>query len=266
MGAPGQAQCVLALFEARHGHPTGIGGLGGAIQDASVQKGAHAVPVRGHVRAFAHGAYAVVHQCLRIFATDLVLGGAGHGDVNGHPPWPLALVEADVIEAIRHLGDAAAALFLEFANELQQIVVQAAWDVNEAGGVRQGDHSCPEGDRFLGGVDGHVAGTRNRHRFPFDAVPGVVEHVFAEVHATVPSGFRAHQAAAEVQALAGQDAGVAVRQAQVLPEQHADFPGADANVASGNVGVLADVPMELDHQRLAKAFHLAVALALGVEV
>ena len=62
------------------------------------------------------------------------------------------------------------------------------------------------------------------------------------------------------------DAGEAVLEPLVLAEQVADLPGADADVAGGDVGVFADVAVEFDHQRLAEAHDLAVGLALRVEV
>ena len=41
---------------------------------------------------------------------------------------------------------------------------------------------------------------------------------------------------------------------------------ADADVARGNVGVLADVTVQFHHEGMAEAHDLAVALALWVEV
>ena len=54
--------------------------------------------------------------------------------------------------------------------------------------------------------------------------------------------------------------------ALVLAEQEADLAGADTDVARGDVGVLADVAVELGHEGLTEAHDLAVAAALGVEV
>ena len=54
--------------------------------------------------------------------------------------------------------------------------------------------------------------------------------------------------------------------ALVLAEQEADLAGADTDVARGDVGVLADVAVELGHEGLTEAHDLAVVAALGVEV
>ena len=48
-----------------------------------------------------------------------------------------------------------------------------------------------------------VAGTRDGHAFAFDGFTATLEHFLGEVHATETGGFRADQAAAVAQALAG---------------------------------------------------------------
>jgi hypothetical protein len=69
------------------------------------------------------------------------------------------------------------------------------------------------------------------------------------------------------EALAGEHAGlVAVGDALVLAEQVADLAGADADVTGRHVGVLADVAVELGHERLAEAHDLGLGAALRVEV
>ena len=55
-------------------------------------------------------------------------------------------------------------------------------------------------------------------------------------------------------------------EAPVLAEEIADLARADADVAGGDVGELADVLIELVHEALAEAHDLAVALALRIEV
>src|SRR5690606_19036534 len=66
---------------------------------------------------------------------------------------------------------------------------------------------------------------------------------------------------------AGEDARlVAVGDSLVLAEQIADLALAHSDVAGRDVGVLAQVAVQLGHQRLTEAHDLAVAAALGVEV
>ena len=101
----------------------------------------------------------------------------------------------------------------------------------------------------------------------FDALIADFEHFLSKEGQTVAGGFRADQGAAEVQALARQHAGLkTVGQALVLSIHVADFPPAHANVTGGNVGVFADMAIELGHEALAEPHDFAVALALGIEV
>src|SRR5690606_12054967 len=100
-----------------------------------------------------------------------------------------------------------------------------------------------------------------RHRV---ATP--VEHVLAEVDTAVAGRPRPDERTAEGHALAGEDTGDAVLQALVRAVQIPDLPGTHADVAGGDVGVLADVAVQLHHERLAEPHHLALAVRLRVEV
>ncbi len=53
---------------------------------------------------------------------------------------------------------------------------------------------------------------------------------------------------------------------RVLAEQVADLAAADADVTRGDVGVLAEVAVQLVHERLAEAHDLGVRAAVRVEV
>ena len=80
-------------------------------------------------------------------------------------------------------------------------------------------------------------------------------------------GFSAYLRTAPAEALAGQDAGlVPVGDPLVLAEQVADLALAHADVAGRDVGVLAEVAVELGHERLAEPHDLGVRAALRVEV
>src|SRR5690606_25981992 len=94
-----------------------------------------------------------------------------------------------------------------------------------------------------------------------------LQHLGGEDGRTVAGGLLAHEGAAPVQALAGEDAGlVAVGEALVLAEEVADLAGAHADVTGGDVGVLAHVAVQLGHEGLAEAHDLAVAAAVRIEV
>ena len=94
---------------------------------------------------------------------------------------------------------------------------------------------------------------------PAQGFLGVVAHAVA-------GGLGAGERAAELQTLAGQDAGVLVADALVLAEQVADLAATHVDVAGGNVGELADVAAQLGHERLAETHHFSVGTALRVEV
>src|SRR5690606_38455151 len=80
-------------------------------------------------------------------------------------------------------------------------------------------------------------------------------------------GLGAHLRAAPADALAGEDAGlVAVRDLAVHAEHVADLAAAHADVTRGNIGVLADVAVQLVPETLAEAHDLGLALSLQVEV
>ena len=113
---------------------------------------------------------------------------------------------------------------------------------------------------------GHVSGAGDGHPLAFEAAVDALEHFLGEVYAAVAGGFRADQAAAVGDALAGQHRGELVGQALVLAEQVADLAAADADVTGRHVEVGADVAVQLAHEGLAEAHHFVVALALGVEV
>ena len=93
------------------------------------------------------------------------------------------------------------------------------------------------------------------------------EHLLGEEDGTVAGGLGAHLGAAPSGSLAGEHPGlVAVGDLAVRAEQVADLAAADADVAGRNVGVLAEVAVQLAHERLAEAHDLGVALAVRVEV
>ena len=87
-----------------------------------------------------------------------------------------------------------------------------------------------------------------------------------EIAQAEAGGLGAGQGTAVAQPFAGEHAGELVPDLLVLAEEETDLPGAHADIASGHVGVRADVALELGHKGLAEPHDLGVALALGVEV
>lgn len=93
------------------------------------------------------------------------------------------------------------------------------------------------------------------------------EQLLHEVDAAVAGRLRPSEAAAVLDALAGQHAGlVAAADALVLAEHVADLARADADVARRHVDVGAEVLLQLGHEALREAHDLQVRLALRIEV
>ena len=121
--------------------------------------------------------------------------------------------------------------------------------------------------RLVDRVDRDVARTRDTDALALERLAVHREHLLREVHRAIAGGLGAHLGAAPLHALAGEHAGlVPVGDLAVLAEEVADLARADADVAGGDVGVLAEVPVELVHERLAEPHDLGIRTAVRVEV
>src|SRR6185503_6150532 len=112
----------------------------------------------------------------------------------------------------------------------------------------------------------HVARAGHRHALAAQILAARAQHRLDEVDTAVAGGLGPDQRAAPGAALAGEHASELVLELLVHAEEVADLAAADADVPRRHVGVGPDVPPQLGHERLAEAHHLAVGLALGVEV
>ena len=111
-----------------------------------------------------------------------------------------------------------------------------------------------------------MPGPGHQDRLAVDAVVLGSQHLLSEVDRAVAGRLGPDEAAAPLDALAGENPGELVRQLLVLAEQEADLTSANTDVPGRDIGARADVSVELAHEGLAEAHDLAVALALGVEV
>ena len=149
----------------------------------------------------------------------------------------------------------------------EQVEVDAVRFVDEAARVRTGHHHRAELVQFLDGVDRHVARARDDAALSVERLALSAQHLLGEEHRPVSRRLGSYQRPTPRDSFAGEHARlVAVRDPLVLPEHEADLAVAHADVAGGNVGHLADVAVQLGHEALAEAHHLAVRAALGVEV
>ncbi len=200
----------------------------------------------------------------RVGLADLVLGRAGQRDLAGHlpdgaarhPPGPRPRRGVGVQPPPRNLLDL-----------LEQLRVDALLVDQVAGRVRAGHHLPAELGDLLDRIDRHVARSRHHHPAPLQGQAAGLEHLGHEDGAPVPGRLGPHRRAAPPQALAGQRARlVAVGDPLVLAEQVADLARADPDVPGGDVGVGAEVAVQLGHEALAEPHHLPLGAALGVEI
>ncbi|SPC23247.1 conserved hypothetical protein [Cupriavidus oxalaticus] len=262
---PRQAHRVLRHFQPGGRHAAGVAGLARRVEDLRVDEAVDGFQRRWHVGAFGHADHAVAEQRLGIIAVQLVLRCARQRDVGRHMPRGAAGFEG-------HAGaggkvDQAAALFVLEGHDFSQLLGgHALRVVQHAAGVRQRQHLGAQLDRLLGSVLRHVARAGDQHAQAVERAAATVQHFLREVDGAVAGGFRSHQAAAIGQALAGKDAGGLVRQLLHHAGHEAHFTRAHADVAGRDIGVRAQVTVQLGHQRLAEAHHFGVGLALGIEV
>ena len=225
----------------------------------------HAREFRRHVGPLHNGLDPVGDERRCFVRVDLILGGAGNGHVTGDVPRPLALVVFDA-EVFGIFPDPASANLLEFHHPGKLVLVETVPVVDESVGVAGGDYPGAQVDEFFDGVLSHVARPRHGTNLPPQAVAPVGQHVLQEVHGSVSRGLAPDQAPAVGQTLAGHDADPAVHDPLVLAEHEADLARSDADVAGGDISILADVTVEFGNQGLAEPHDFTIGLSLGVEV
>ena len=104
---------------------------------------------------------------------------------------------------------------------------------------------APSSVALMHGAPGDVAEAGDGDGLALEAVALGLQHFLGEVDDAEAGGLGTDEAAAPVQALAGQHAGELVGELLVLAEHVADFAAAHADVAGGHVGVGADVAEQL---------------------
>ncbi len=170
------------------------------------------------------------------------------------------------MEAVGVLTDASAPHVLQFHHVCQLLGVDPVGVVDEPVRVRDRQRLCTQFDQLLDCVLSDVATAGHEATLAFEGFRTRGKHLLGEVDGSVARRLRPDLGSAPVEALAGEDAGELVGDPLVLPEQEADLPGADTDVARWHVGELADVTVELCHEGLAETTDLSVALSLRVKV
>src|SRR5690606_7689421 len=109
-------------------------------------------------------------------------------------------------------------------------------------GIRAGDDLAAELLNLFDRIDRDIAGARDDDTLALEVHAPRREHALHEVGRAIACRLRPRARSAIRQRLAGEDTGlVSIGQPLVLAEHVADLTTADADIASGNVGVLADM-------------------------
>ena len=136
--------------------------------------------------------------------------------------------------------------------------VNAVFVINIAVGIVHSHHLGPVLGSLFAGIDGHIAGAGNHHRFAFKGVAVVTQHGIRKIAQTIAGGLRPGQRTTVRNALAGKHTGKLVAQPLVLAVQIPNLPAAHADIPGRDVGICADVLGKLRHEALAEAHYLSV--------
>jgi len=260
---PGQPGAVLAHLEGGSGDSSGVGGLGGTEEDSGLLEGCDRTGGAGHVGSLGDGEASVGDEHLGVVLVELVLGGAGEGDVAGDGPDALALGilgGGDVVDVGLY------PVPLDLLDLLEGPVVDSVVVLDVSVGVGDGDDLGSQLGGLLAGVDGDVSGSGDDDLLALEGLSVGLQHLVGEVAQPVSGGLGPGEGSAGSDGLSGEDSGELVLEPLVLAEHVSDLSSAHSDVAGGDVGVGADVLGELGHEGLAEAHDLVVGLALGVEV
>ena len=141
------------------------------------------------------------------FFIEFVLRGTGQRDIGlDQLPGALIFVIGGRFEHFGIFGDTSAADVLQFLDIRQFFGIDAVLVDDGTVGVGHGKDFTAELDGFFDGELGHVAGTGNQDLASFERGTAGGQHFGGEVNVAVTGGFRTDQAAAPVQAFAGQHA------------------------------------------------------------
>ena len=164
---PGEAQAVLAHFQAGSSNAAGVGCLSGSEQDTVALQVSDCFRGRRHVSTFSNSVAAVGNQCLGTFQLQLVLGCAGQSDIAGNSPDALAALNVlsggNVIQVSLDAGT------LDFLDFLDDLVVNAVLVHDVAVGVAHGDNLAAHLGSFLVCIGSNVAGAGDDHTLALKA-------------------------------------------------------------------------------------------------
>ena len=173
-------------------------------------------------------------------------------------------MEGGAVTTCRVLADACPLHLLDL---LEQGDVNTLLVNDITAGVRAGHDGGAEGLRLLHSMDGDISRSGDGDPHAVKILASLLQHSLGEEHHAVAGGLGTHQGTTPGETLAGEHTGlVAIGDALVLTEQVTDLAHAHADVAGGHVGALADVTVQLGHERLAEPHDLALGGLVRIEV
>src|SRR5690606_26319008 len=93
-----------------------------------------------------------------------------------------------------------------------------------------------------------------------------LEHFQNKIYQTIASGLRSHQAAAIAAPLACQNRREVIGELLVSTKHETDFALANTNISGRNIPLRTNVLVQLLHERLTEAHHLAITLAMRIKI
>ena len=267
LGSPAETLAVLAHLETGNSNAAGVNCLGRSNDNAVLLEVLNSLVGGRHISDLNIVLDTVSNDLLSLSHADLVLSSAGHQDVSLNAPGLLTLEELSGGELVGVILNAVAA----GSSHIQEVIYllvggDAVGIVNVAVGAGDGNYLAAQLVDLLNSTPSNVAETGDSEGLALDGILEVVEHIYGVVNSAVAGSLGTDQGAAVGDALTGENAGELVLESLVLAEEEADLSAAYADITGGNVGIGADVSVELGHEALAEAHNLSIGLALGVEV
>ena len=115
-------------------------------------------------------------------------------------------------------------------------------------------------------IGSYVTRTGNSHSLTLQVVAVVAEHFSGKVQQAVTGGLGASQRTTKIQALTSQAALEGASDSLILAEHVTDLSAAYADIPCGNVGIRANILVQLCHKALAECHDLTIRFAFRVKV
>jgi hypothetical protein len=250
--------------------------VGGGRRHAGVLENFNCFLGTTHVAAFGDELGASLDESLSLVAGNFVLGGTGESDIQmvdvspGSRARDVAVVFFEISRSME--VDERLPLQLQLRNLSNQCGSEALVVVpseEKPLGVRERNDDTAQFDDLESGVLRNVPTPTDGDLLSLErlgTVGGVRDHVSDVINETVSRSLRTNQRSTPIQALAGQHPLERITVFLVRAKQVSDFTSSDANIASGDIRIGADVTGQFTHELSAEFTDFIVGFTLGVKV